>query len=850
MGWAVRGGGGDQRVTVGVEAIAGPDDAGPGAPSVDLVRLPPLTGTAPRPVRLTRPMLDRALARGTLAVTAADGSRYSVAIERAQTEPTGDWTVIGRVQTRVGPQAMVLTFGPDAVFGVLPQPDGFLLQVATTRGLTTVAPAGGLLPPGRNMSLAAEPDYVLPHVPSAALVGGQGIAGAAPAAPYESDGTAEVVHEIVVLGLYSEDLAVLRGSASAAETEVTNLFAMANQAHIDSETQLRFRVAGLLQVAVDPGSTNHTALDAITYNRVAGTDVSEARDRLAADLVALVRPYASTHGSCGVAWLNGADQSRHLMMDHYGYSVTNVAPCGPHVLAHELGHNLGSSHDRETSTQNGVVRYGAYPFSFGYRQDGPPAFATIMAYTSGQPWVGYFSSPRSQRCAAACGTSEDADNVRSQSLMAPMVAAFRGPPGTLSIVAGQALEPPTGQVAELVFQVRLSGVAPTGGVTFDIELAGGTATPDSDFIMSAAAARRLTIPEGQREHRFTVLLSGDEVEEPDETVVLRLINVSGAPVHTAEAAGVIIDDDPRSMVTGRLQFPVGETRPTSSSQIWVYGADGGGSVASILVDPPDFRFAIAVARRANLRFSVRGPPPFVMMPFDVQDVRKSYVQVIHMTRGVNVSGEVRLPPGDRPLTASTGMYLSASLEGVFQEVDSPWLSPPYFRYNVWVMPGSWVYMRFDPPVPYAPFEAIHTRVIRDLVQNLDLSTLPALVIWASPVVPEGPGGTHGSGSVVVQLSAPAPAGGVRLRYRTVDGTATAGSDYIATSGTLEFLEGERSKFISLTWFGDDELEGDEYFHVELSDVVGANPVVTRLTRTLKETDRIMSTPLPPEVASR
>src|SRR3546814_1510850 len=62
------------------------------------------------------------------------GGHYSVALEEQRLEPDGRWTVVGRVQTRLGAQAMVLTFGPDAVFGVLPQPDGSLLHITTSHG--------------------------------------------------------------------------------------------------------------------------------------------------------------------------------------------------------------------------------------------------------------------------------------------------------------------------------------------------------------------------------------------------------------------------------------------------------------------------------------------------------------------------------------------------------------------------------------------------------------------------------------------------------------------------------------------------------------------------------------------
>src|SRR3546814_12976334 len=89
----------------------------------------------------------------------------------------------------------------------------------------------------------------------------------------------------------------------------------------------------------------------------------------------------------------------------------------------------------------GHLDYGGYQYSFGYRQDGPPAFETVMAYAAGeQPWLGHFSSPGSTSCGAACGVQDHADNVRSLRTMAPVIAGFRGPTGTLSFVDAEAYE--------------------------------------------------------------------------------------------------------------------------------------------------------------------------------------------------------------------------------------------------------------------------------------------------------------------------------------------------------------------------------------------------------------------------
>src|SRR5919108_161666 len=52
-------------------------------------------------------------------------------------------------------------------------------------------------------------------------------------------------------------------------------------------------------------------------------------------------------------------------------------------------------------------------------------------------------------------------------------------------------------------------------------------------------------------------------------------------------------------------------------------------------------------------------------------------------------------------------------------------------------------------------------------------------------------------------------------FATADGTASAGSDYVATSNTLTFAAGERTKTVSVTINGDTTVEGDETFYLNL-----------------------------------
>ena len=65
-----------------------------------------------------------------------------------------------------------------------------------------------------------------------------------------------------------------------------------------------------------------------------------------------------------------------------------------------------------------------------------------------------------------------------------------------------------------------------------------------------------------------------------------------------------------------------------------------------------------------------------------------------------------------------------------------------------------------------------------------------------------------------------------LTYATADGTATAGSDYVAQpTGTASFAAGDLTKTISVTINGDTSVEPDETFFVNLLNATGGGTIV-------------------------
>jgi len=62
---------------------------------------------------------------------------------------------------------------------------------------------------------------------------------------------------------------------------------------------------------------------------------------------------------------------------------------------------------------------------------------------------------------------------------------------------------------------------------------------------------------------------------------------------------------------------------------------------------------------------------------------------------------------------------------------------------------------------------------------------------------------------------------VTVNFATANGTATAGQDYTAKSGTLTFAPGETSKTITILVTGDKKRESDETFFINLTGALGA-----------------------------
>ena len=120
----------------------------------------------------------------------------------------------------------------------------------------------------------------------------------------------------------------------------------------------------------------------------------------------------------------------------------------------------------------------------------------------------------------------------------------------------------------------------------------------------------------------------------------------------------------------------------------------------------------------------------------------------------------------------------------------------------------------------------------------DDDPMPSVSVPATASVPEG-NDTESVAAVDVTLDAPSGRP-VTVGYATTNGSATAGADYTAGSGTVEFVPGETSKTLLVPVVGDLDDESNETFTIDLSSPVNATIDIPSTLVTIVDND-----PIPP-----
>lgn len=264
--------------------------------------------------------------------------------------------------------------------------------------------------------------------------GGMPDGGGAATAPQSSEALADAVVQdlLVVFNQAACDAADPQNpgnDCAQLEADIVTAVADMNAAYAASGIDISMQLAGMAETTY----TGTGASQALSH--LAGTsdgqmdEVHTLRNTLGADIVSLV--YRGE--GCGIGYLSSSASS--------AFNVTDE-PClvGNRTMAHEIGHNQGAHHDRQTvgGGTSGAFNYGFRRCSDGSVDDhGAPYFRTVLAYPcNGSPRVGRFSNPNisyegvPQGVDPAVDPARGAWNARTLNESAAYVASFRTAPST------------------------------------------------------------------------------------------------------------------------------------------------------------------------------------------------------------------------------------------------------------------------------------------------------------------------------------------------------------------------------------------------------------------------------------
>ncbi|MEP6973061.1 MAG: Calx-beta domain-containing protein, partial [Actinomycetota bacterium] len=367
---------------------------------------------------------------------------------------------------------------------------------------------------------------------------------------------------------------------------------------------------------------------------------------------------------------------------------------------------------------------------------------------------------------------DEFDETFSVHLTAPSGATISDPQGigtitdddaapVLDIGAISVAEGNAGNVT-VSFPVTLTG-ATALPVTVDAITLDGTATWPSDY--TALSTTTLTFPPGVTTQTVDVTVHGDTTFESDETFTVQLSLANNATIGgTGSAIGTILNDDlaPGLAITD-VSLPEGNVGDTVATFTVTLGT------------PSAFTVTVDIASLDGTATQPTDYDPVAISPltFAPGETLKTVDVTIH--------GDTIVEPNEtytvQLSNASVGINDAI---GTGTIVDDDAVAPP-------------------PTPPAAPVVSIG-----------DSST------------DEGGAGTTTPLTFPVTLSKPS-AIAIVVDYRTSAGSAKQGNDYERVVGSLRIAGGETTGSVEVTVIGDDRVEPDETFTLEITGASGATP---------------------------
>ncbi|TMQ18330.1 MAG: hypothetical protein E6K82_20305, partial [Candidatus Rokuibacteriota bacterium] len=429
------------------------------------------------------------------------------------------------------------------------------------------------------------------------------------------------------------------------------------------------------------------------------------------------------------------------------------------------------------------------------------------------------------------------DRTIMLTLSAPAGGAGLGPQSTAQIVVLDDDAPGTLQFSGAGYRVAEGGLATitvtrTGGsggtVGVNYTVTAGTATSGVDYLATSGV---LTFGPGVTRQTFSVLTLDNLVVDGDRTITLTLDQpTGGATIGTPSVAVLTIGDNDRG---GTVQFStavstVTEGAPATIAVVRAGGTAGGVTVHYVTVST----FADRIAqgdRTVGLQLTTPGGGATLGTPSTA------------MLRIVDDEPKLRFSAGayriDEGGTATITVLRSGATTGTVTVAYAPNSLAAAAAVTSGPVSGT---LTFGPGVLSRTFTlaTLHDpRATGNQALSLVLSdpvgatlTAPSTTVltiaddeFAGTVQFSAPGYSASDRSGVAMVSITRTGGtasDVTVQYTTSDGSATAGADYVPTSGTVSFGLGETSKTFAVPLIAPATPKPTESVRLTLSDPTG------------------------------
>ncbi|MBO1048752.1 MAG: hypothetical protein HEQ10_13875 [Dolichospermum sp. DEX182a] len=422
--------------------------------------------------------------------------------------------------------------------------------------------------------------------------------------------------------------------------------------------------------------------------------------------------------------------------------------------------------------------------------------------------------------------------------------------------AGETVSGGTPNLGIFTLTRTASDVNPTVNYTIT-----GTAANGTDYLQLTGTA---TFAPGSTTTTITVTPTDDFIFEGNETVILTLATGTGYNIGTAQTATVTIADNDAIPQLSINDVTISEGNSgTKNANFILTLSNPSSQTISVNYQTVDDDATTAnndyVAKTGTITFTpgqTTQTLPITINGDTVSEINESFT--VLLTNAVNATlvkneGIGIIRNDDLPSVTVTPIYTQATESGVpgIFEINRTGTTTKSLNINYSLSgtatngtdytalngiatfaAGNSTAIIFVNPTEDIIFEGNETATLSLLtgtgytVGATNISTItiadndpqPQLTI-TDVILTEGNSGTQ-TANFAVKLSNPS-AQTITVAYQTANVTATAGSDYIAQTGTITFNPGETSKIVSVVINGDTTVEANETFKVTLSTPVNA-----------------------------